>query len=115
MVHITFEGGYTIRSETKCWILSKPTTMRENVLGYYSNLNNAIVGLYEHNLRASSAKTIQTLILWHNSFINGLNKVLQPLDITISSKISDNELKNTKITTENINNIENKEQINNNS
>ena len=58
MVDLQLSFDYRITSERHCWVLSK----RNINIAYYTTLGEALKGFLEHNVRASEAKNISSVM-----------------------------------------------------
>ena len=80
VLNIQLVDGYRIRSDRHNIILVRDEAGREEILGFYSTIPNAIESMVQMKIKGFNSTSIHSLMEALKSFQTALNKALQPLD-----------------------------------
>lgn len=92
MLNIKLDETYRVKSDEKQYLLvrtaknlrGEPT---QTIEGYYSTLEYLLKAFIDKKVRQADIKTIKELLAYQKALIEELNKVLEPLEINVSSKV----------------------------
>lgn len=84
---ICFDGGFFIESDPMCWMVKQATTIktgkkagqeRDEVLGYYGSLSQAVTALAHRQVRVSGAEGLEQALTAVNEISERIRGRLEP-------------------------------------
>ena len=88
MLQIKLDETYSIKGDSRQYILIKKVRDRYVNTGYFTSLKCLLEDYLAVNVRVSNIKSIKELLECQNMLITALNKALQPLHVELHNKLN---------------------------